>query len=44
MFSEIVVPEDFDFDAIANFDSDGDDFDPTSDEAYQQDVNDSLYP
>lgn len=41
---EIVVPEDFDLDAIANFDSDDDDFDPNSDEAYQQDVNDSLYP
>lgn len=27
---------------IAAFDDD--DFDPTSDEAYQQDVNDSLYP
>ncbi len=27
---------------IASFDDD--DFDPTSDEAYQQDVNDSLYP
>ncbi|MFP3343905.1 hypothetical protein R0J87_15505 [Halomonas sp. SIMBA_159] len=40
------MSEDFDLDAIANFDSDGDgdDFDPTSDEAYQQDVNDSLYP
>lgn len=55
---EIVVAEDFDLDAIADFDPedesdrflsriaafDDDAFDPTSDEAYQQDVNDSLYP